>query len=128
MENIQQKNEVIALFIGLILTWNKCSMYDAPNEYELEINNGDFLDHDKDLMYLYDEEVAQESFKFHYSWDWLMPVVEKIESMGYEVEIEGKFCFITEPNNGSLISGGESESKILAVHEAVYQFIKQIEK
>lgn len=31
---------------------------------------------------------------FHKSWDWLIPVVEKIESLGYTVEIASTTCVI----------------------------------
>jgi len=32
--------------------------------------------------------------EYHLSWNWLMPVVEKIERLGYEVEIRNTDCII----------------------------------
>ena len=37
--------------------------------------------------------IADEQRKFHTSWDWLMPVVEKIEKLGYHVDIN---CYLGE--------------------------------
>lgn len=37
------------------------------------------------------EEVLDKSssyFKYHLSWEWLMPLVEKIESLGYTISIK----------------------------------------
>jgi len=59
------------------------------------------------------------------SWDWLMPVVEKIESLGY-------FCMInkwTSVYAGSKdsrlsITAIEGKSKIKNTHEAVVEFIQ----
>jgi hypothetical protein len=61
-------------------------------------------------------------FKYNSSWDWLMPVVEKIESIknsdDYEVDIFGKCCDI----------GGQFEgvckTKIEGTYKAVVEFIK----
>lgn len=43
----------------------------------------------KDKQHLSDE-FAYSNLRFHSSWDWLMPVVEKIESMGYDFQIDGR--------------------------------------
>jgi hypothetical protein len=71
--------------------------------------------------------------RYHTSWDWLMPVVEKIESIEnelgylYSVTIMNKNqCEIT--NENEYICGGGFENlettKIEAVYEAVVGFIK----
>lgn len=73
--------------------------------------------------------------KYHTSWDWLMPVVEKIEAMGWCVRIENwpkKFkspykehysvWMWLDPEDCPEIQT-YSDSKIEAVYKAVYQFI-----
>lgn len=73
--------------------------------------------HIKPFGYFEDEQLL-----YHSSWDWLMPVVEKIESIGnygyYEVDIFGNCCDI----------GGKIETtgitKIDAVFKAVVQLIQ----
>ena len=67
---------------------------------------GDYFDTGLEPAYYirYNKEYKIEDSQFHKSWDWLMPVVEKIESLdlkeyGYQWEgIDGK----TEYNNGSI--------------------------
>jgi len=55
--------------------------------------------------------------KYNCSWDWLMPVVEKIESLNYEVSIgSGSFCKVDEIEV-------KSETKLLAAYIAVISFI-----
>lgn len=41
-------------------------------------------------------EYKPEALKYHKSWDWLMPVVEKIEAMDWEVEIRARRCVIEQ--------------------------------
>jgi len=61
--------------------------------------------------------------KYHTSWDWLMPVVEKIESLsGTTVLIKRIGCEIIM--YGKTISKQTSDTKIEAVWLAVIEFIK----
>lgn len=74
---------------------------------------------------------------YHSSWDWLMPVVEKIESFSaglyhsFSVKIQDNYCGILchEQNRQSGIIyqtpyGTNPESKIVATWDAVVEFIK----
>lgn len=72
---------------------------------------------------------------FQSSWDWLMPVVEKIESLGFWVKIFGftsfdkcyKQCVIKKQKGDDYIydyEGYWNISKIEAVWIAVVEFIK----
>lgn len=72
--------------------------------------------------------------KYHESWDWLMPVVEKIENMEvnnvfYEVLIADRCCSISigKESEHFWVSTGifECSSKIDAVWQTVVKFIKQ---
>ena len=63
--------------------------------------------------------------KFNCSWDWLMPVVQKIESQqseGYNILIEGTNCWI-ETQGVSFECMGIT--KLEATYKAVVQFIKE---
>ena len=68
------------------------------------------------------------SLKYHCSWDWLMPVVEKIETIASSVIIGRFFCEIKHIDaldskktfNIRIASG----VKMNAIYEACYQFIQ----
>ena len=68
--------------------------------------------------------------KYHSSWDWLMPVVEKIERLGFETVISDKNgCFIYYQGSNSQSGlrhkkGNEDKTKIELVYEASIQFIQ----
>lgn len=114
-------NELIARFMGGVS--QKATSYcisDYPNELPLHIL--------KDL-------------KYHKSWDWLIPVVEKIEDVktngkrviraGANVTIYYKACIIKfEPDedggdeNEEFACQTKGETKLDAVYKAVIKFIK----
>lgn len=75
----------------------------------------------------------QSSMKYHTSWDWLMPVVEKIESIGFETLIksgwnESKEKLMNEVeirnNQNGLVAWACEISKIESTHQAIVQFIQ----
>jgi len=64
--------------------------------------------------------------QYHTSWDWLMPVVDKIESLGYDTELVNRlddggiyFCI-----NDSAVKASYGKTKIEATYDAVVEFIK----
>lgn len=64
---------------------------------------------------------------FKTSWDWLMPVVEKIESMEdfrFNMTIEQSFCTVIENHTSNDITATDGNTKIEAVYNAVVEFIK----
>lgn len=68
-----------------------------------------------------------DELKYNSSWDWLMPVIEKIEEMGvkitislFSVEIKSRFGIGPEYDNG--FAGGGSKIELL--HHALVEFIK----
>jgi hypothetical protein len=76
------------------------------------------------------ERVSALNLKYHTSWDWLMPVVEKIESLKYRVEISHNGCLIEshkDLDTARINSGiGEIEpTKLKATYKAVVGFINQ---
>jgi hypothetical protein len=106
--NTQENNKLIAEFMGY------------PN-----IAN----DEDK-------RDYLEDCLKYHKSWDWLMPVVEKIESFifdennSYNVTIGStNYCIIQDSNGDSVeIIKDNGETKLETVYQAVVQFINQYNK
>ncbi len=64
--------------------------------------------------------------KYNSSWDWLMPVVEKIESLdgNFIVTIEALYCVISENGENPIIECQQHETKIENVFQVVIQFIE----
>lgn len=69
---------------------------------------------------LFDEHGHTTYLSFDDDWEWLMPVVEKIESLDYEVDVYKHAC---EINTEDMIRF-EASSKIEACYKAVVEFIK----
>ena len=96
--NTQENNKLIAEFMGI-----------TPNEagvYHVSKHKGYSLDN---LLY-------------HTSWDWLMPVVQKIESLGYVFTIQGG-----KAEYGEMISETQcfiAKDKLSSTYKAVVEFIK----
>lgn len=99
------------------------------------------------------KDVILEKTKYHISWDWIMPVVEKIESTGidsyewtdnrgthynfdnFEVSINFNTCFIwcnykldppicMNPNSCHI----RQETKLRAIYVAIVEFIQEYNK
>ena len=101
--NTQENNKIIAEFMGI--TPNEAGVYHVSKHKGYSLEN---------LLY-------------HTSWDWLMPVVEKIESIlpcDSIITIEYKDCRIPVNESGFDIVTNE-ETKIEAVYKAVVEFINQ---
>ena len=130
-EEIIAGNKLIAEFMGELHKSGFINVF-APKIENLKEN-----------LYVVKSEPGERSLfylglaKYHESWDWLMPVVEKIEQMGFETEIT---CGIETINDdrayefyheacisdlsGSIVEDGIGKSKIEAVWKTVVQFIK----
>jgi hypothetical protein len=84
-----------------------------------------------------DDEIVTRPFtytdlEYHTSWDWLMPVVEKIEGIPlnedrYSVVIRDNECVIycVKKIRPFLASRGKGATKLSATYQAVCEFIKQ---
>jgi hypothetical protein len=66
---------------------------------------------------------------FQTSWDWLMPVVEKIFSLGYDYTIKPRHMIIKE-RMGEIVSEciGIDQSQEEVIYQAVVEFINQLNK
>jgi len=84
------ETRMISEFCGLEVRAEPCNHYLDPVEHEMVIDCPDFLDHDEDLMYLYDvDDIPWLNLKFHTDWKWIMGVIDKICDDGY-ITIEDK--------------------------------------
>lgn len=107
--NRQENNKMIAEFMGYenVGTLNN-PMYDYYDNY---FQDGSYVPHE--LCY-------------HKSWDWLMPVVDKIEDMGCEIVTTNGKCTISGANDYYGESIGKSRRG--ATYDAIVEFINQYNK
>lgn len=64
--------------------------------------------------------------KYHSSWDWLMPVVEKIESLGrfsFEIDLNSAHVYEMDFDKSELTIEAHENSKIASTWLAVVEFI-----
>lgn len=98
MKTTEENNRMIAEFIG----WKP---YNGLNPKW----NGSF---DTNSLFPVNATVEKRELKFDTSWDWLMPVVEKI----YSLEIEDELVL--------LVRDALAEANIKDTYQAVIQFIE----
>ena len=105
-----KENKLIAEFMGL--------EFSKGEYYRPLYNSGDWI--------------PENELQYHESWDWLMPVVEKIFSLGYHYEIKPRYMMIKERTSLHWMSceanfKGQTynKSQIEIVYNAVVEFIKQ---
>lgn len=111
-------NKLIAEFMGA--TMNQDSYYQpSPEPYTegLKFDNVDSPTGSRNWVDLND-------LKYHTSWDWLIPVVEKIEK-GARVDIYGCACKISQPQ-WTLDIAHINESKLTATWICVVEFIQYV--
>jgi len=108
-----ENNKLIAEFMGGI---------SVPNDYiNFPVTNGI-------------NAMPISKLKYHSSWDWLIPVVEKIESIGRTAVVIGfDTCEIKDENYADLSKNlpdrfdsfnEEGKTKLEATYKAVIEFIK----
>ena len=108
-EEIIEGNKLIAKFMGA--KWYDNYMGDSPC----------WKGGDKEMRYLLDNTTHLD---FDSSWDWLMFVVVKIESLANVVTIEGNMCIINDYKYANEYAHQASDnSKIEATWLAVIKFI-----
>ena len=108
MKNIIENNKLIAEFLSVKI--HPCETIENFKFLPIEergLYNGYFID----------------ALKYHEDWNWLMEVVEKIESLGYRIEIVKHICRIYLSNKETIIIS-ENTPKIEAVYSACVEFIK----
>jgi hypothetical protein len=111
-----KNNELIAEFMGL--QKSKPAIQQFINEPE------------KNGLYYERENGVHEYLSYHKSWDWLMPVVDKLEQLKHPVHIINNNCYIYYSTNA--IKNEEffvdiyGENKMDAVYRAVVTFIQYL--
>ena len=99
------------------------------NKLIAEFMSGDFkvnAHYGINIDFLKDNITAKQlenDLRYDKSWDWLMPVVEKIESLGYVFIIQGG-----KAEYGEMISETRcfiAEDKLSSTYKAVVEFIKE---
>ena len=64
------------------------------------------------------------NLQFNSDWNWLMEVVEKIESIGFTFETKKNWARITRKGENIILRWEEDKTKIEAVYNACIEFIK----
>lgn len=125
MKNIVENNKLIAEFMGFV----------ADKSFEVRLVDGintSYYYYKDDVMYL------PEVMEYNCSWDWLMEVVDKIESLPDE-ENNGAFFFKIYQDSVSIIFSNDDYiidlinvmgqgSRINNVYQAVVEFIQLYNK
>ena len=113
--DVSENNKLIAEFMG----W-ECETLEtvAPEEFRTKI----YFEHNP-KEYFTTTIYKYIDCLFHSDWNWLMHVVEKIESLGNAVTIEENWCEIKSKSN-FFKKERVASSKIEATYSAVVEFIK----
>ena len=101
---METNNKIIAEFLGYID--NGCS------------EEGFLIDPETNY------DICIDSLQYHLDWNWLMEVVEKIESLGFFFEIKSNWVRITKKREIIVIRWEQDKNKIEATYNACVEFIK----
>jgi hypothetical protein len=108
--NTTENNQLIASFLGQTST-----IYDFP-QFGYINSRGDWSD-----------TFSASELKFHKDWNWLMEVVDKIESLDFNFNITSRDATVLK-NHGAiyqtLIYRIDGTKKIKAVYNTCVEFIK----
>jgi len=88
-DDIIENNKLIAEFMEIEIFDNNFT-YALLLASALDLSVNSCTHFKKNILHTVDLD----DFEFNSSWDWLMPVVEEIESMGYIVTITQNICII----------------------------------
>jgi hypothetical protein len=112
--NTQENNKLIAEFMG-------ARRFMATNEFELYGLIPIIEDGDNEKHFFCPHEM-----KFNTDWNWLMEVVEKIESLGYDVFINTCVCKVSDVGQNMFedIECFVNNNKIQATYNACVEFIQ----
>lgn len=115
-EQILESNKIIAEFMGAEIT----QAYSKTKEQD-----GVLFYYPKDTSPSMYRNLSSSGIKYHKEWDWLMPVVDKLEELGYEININGNDCYVQQPNRkGRLVIHCKNWiNKLQCVYQAVISTI-----
>lgn len=121
MKEITEGNKIIAKFMGATVTQS----YSENKDYEQDGFLFYYPERSSPSIY---RNMSSNSIKYHSSWDWLMPVVEKIHKVGFYYKLTDWQFFICRYNDYSGVIAYDSktdidEPEIYRVFKTVIQFI-----
>ena len=123
---MEENNKMIAEFMG----------YEDWSEYSsVRLKRTDGIDAYKHIC-------KYKDLHYHKTWEWLMPVVEKIEDIRfdnedkdsfvsyhrYDVDNRGIGCTITDVQEGKVVGCGDYATKRESTYKAVIEFINNQNK
>jgi hypothetical protein len=122
-----ENNKLIAEFMGM----------ECVHDYKSSVIDVDGKQRRYDKAYQWHSSYYnEEGLKYHKEWDWLMPVVEKIEDFQdgeiedamrchlFNVTIEQCFVEIINMETSETISEADGDNKMDATYQAVVGFIE----
>jgi len=122
-------NVVIADYVGLVIRY--VNTYHPEEDTDMQIDCPDFLDHDTQLMYLYEEDEPYDKLKFDYDWNWLMPVLFKINKEKLDEKTSDKLNSVkelwTEWRSFELANIGQVFRGLVSVIEVLNENSKNLE-
>jgi hypothetical protein len=121
-----KSNKLIAEFMGFP------KQQDAVDDRTIAYYIGDVIKADNRHNENEDDVFHPDDMQFHKSWEWLMPVVEKIESLGYTFEknfqrIDKDYQCLIVKGNDILYQEFNTDSRI-ACYQVVVKFINEYNK
>lgn len=127
MKTIKENNRLIAEFMGGELIYpNTCNYgvfkFSAKDKHKLTYTTEPTTENG----------IAEGFLRFNSSWDWLMPVVEKIEGLGYTTEknyqrVDRDWQFLITRRSNILFQEFNNDSRI-ACYDAIVNFIEWYNK
>jgi len=81
--------------------------------------------------FMYEETMPISQMEYHTSWDWLMPVVERIENLCFEFFIVESRCKVAHNSDNSIATILDSEgksTKLNHTYSVVVEFINEHNK
>lgn len=119
-KEIIEGNELIALFMGAFI------MSSSTTAEGVKTINSLSIDDRASSIPSYDFATK---LKYHSSYDWIMPVIEKIEALGYDIQIakgytDVMFYYFGAKQMGHQLACGEGKSKLENTWSAVVDFIR----
>jgi hypothetical protein len=134
MENIIEGNKIIAEFMGDPFILMKNGLVVCDDEWErLEFKTYDEADSYRKKNNKSNYEISY-PYEYHSSWDWLMPVVEKIErerDMYFRIERDWVYICRFNDYSGVVVKTNtftHKGGKIYGVWLAVVEFIEYYNK
>lgn len=127
-----ENNKIIAEFIGFTQVYPNLKNYDKPNSpahllrYKPNEENSVFNKtlHRGSNPLCVKNDFHPKDMYFNQSWDWLMPVVEKIETIKFKLPLQEYGQYKAMKIKDALTMGYNGLTKIEVVYNTCVEFIK----